>query len=70
MTRVAVVKKIELPATSIKLPAARFDGSISMVTLSREKLRESGARGLKLLSGVVMLALGFILLLTPEWLAQ
>jgi hypothetical protein len=38
--------------------------------LRREKLQETGARGLKLLSGVVMLALGLILMLRPEWLAR
>jgi len=44
--------------------------TVAVVTLSREKLQKSGARGLKLLSGVVMLALGLILLLVPEWLTQ
>jgi len=44
--------------------------TVAVVTLSREKLQESGARGLKLLSGVVMLALGLILLVAPERLAQ
>jgi len=44
--------------------------TVAVVTLSPEKLQESGARRLKLLSGVVMLALGLILVLVPEWLAQ
>jgi hypothetical protein len=44
--------------------------AVAVVTLSRQRLQESGARGLKLLSGVVMLALGLILLVAPEWLAQ
>jgi uncharacterized membrane protein HdeD (DUF308 family) len=44
--------------------------AVAVVTLSREKLQETGARWLKLLSGVVMLALGLILLLHPEWLAR
>lgn len=43
--------------------------ALAVVTLSRQKLQESGARGLKLLSGVVLLALGLILLAAPEWLA-
>jgi uncharacterized membrane protein HdeD (DUF308 family) len=44
--------------------------AVAVVTLSREKLQEKGARWLKLTSGVVMLALGLILIFTPEWLAQ
>jgi glutaredoxin len=44
--------------------------AVAVVTLRREKLQETGARGLKLLSGVVMLALGLILMLRPEWLAR
>jgi glutaredoxin len=44
--------------------------AIAVVTLRREKLQETGARGIKLLSGVVMLALGLILMLRPEWLAR
>ena len=43
--------------------------AVAVMTLSREKLQEKGARWLKLLSGVVMLALGLILLLRPNWLA-
>ncbi|MBI2530799.1 MAG: glutaredoxin [Deltaproteobacteria bacterium] len=44
--------------------------AIAIVTLSRQRLQEKGGRWLKLVSGVVMLALGFILVLVPEWLAQ
>jgi hypothetical protein len=44
--------------------------AIAVVTLSREKLQEKGARWLKLFSGVVMLGLGLILMLRPEWLAR
>jgi hypothetical protein len=44
--------------------------AVAVVTLSRQKLQTSGARGLKLLSGVVLLALGLILLVSPEWLTQ
>jgi glutaredoxin len=43
---------------------------IAVVTLSREKLQEKGARWLKLISGLVMVALGLILVLAPEWLGQ
>jgi arginine exporter protein ArgO len=43
--------------------------AIAVVTLSREKLQQKGARWLKLISGVVMLALGLVLLLKPNWLA-
>ncbi len=44
--------------------------TVAVVTLSREKLQEKGARWLKLVSGIVMLALGLILILRPEWLAS
>jgi hypothetical protein len=44
--------------------------TVAVVTLSREKLQERGARWLKLISGVVMLALGLMLVLTPEWLGH
>jgi len=43
--------------------------TVAVVTLSREKLQERGARWLKLVSGLVMLGLGLILLLRPELLA-
>lgn len=41
----------------------------AVITLSRFKLQERGGRWLKLVSGVVMLALGLMLLLRPQWLA-
>lgn len=44
--------------------------AIAVVTLSSEKLQERGARWLKLVSGVVMVVLGLILMLMPEWLAR
>jgi hypothetical protein len=44
--------------------------TVAVVTLSREKLQERGARWLKLVSGVVMLGLGIVLLLRPELLAN
>jgi len=44
--------------------------AVAVVTLSREKLQEKGARWLKLVSGIVMLALGLMLILRPEWLAS
>jgi glutaredoxin len=42
--------------------------AIAVITLSSRKLQERGGRGLKLLSGIVMLALGLMMLLRPEWL--
>lgn len=42
--------------------------AIAVLALSSQKLTESTGRWLKLLSGVVMLALGFIMILYPEWL--
>ena len=44
--------------------------AIAVVTLSGRKLQERGGRWLKLVSGMVMLALGVILLLRPEWLGK
>jgi len=41
---------------------------IAVVTLSRQKLGERAGRWLKLLSGLVMIVLGALLLLRPEWL--
>jgi hypothetical protein len=43
---------------------------IGVVTLSRAKLQQKGARWLKLVSGVVMLALGLILMAKPDWLGS
>lgn len=42
--------------------------TLAVVTLSRRRLSEAAGRWLKLTSGAVMLALGFVLLLAPEWL--
>ena len=43
---------------------------VAVATLSGQKLQERGGRWLKLLSGMVMLALGLVLLLRPEWLGE
>ena len=40
----------------------------AVVALSSTKLTERAGRWLKLLSGAVMLALGGIMILQPEWL--
>lgn len=42
--------------------------AIAIVTLSRRRLQERGGRWLKLVSGVVVGALGLLLLFRPEWL--
>jgi uncharacterized membrane protein HdeD (DUF308 family) len=42
--------------------------SIVVYTLSRKKLQESQGRRLKLLSGTVIIILGLLLLLKPNWL--
>ena len=42
---------------------------IAVFTLSRRKLQEKEGRWLKLVSGLVMLALGLIMLARPRWLA-
>ncbi len=42
--------------------------TLAVVTLSRRRLSEAAGRWLKLTSGAVMLSLGFVLLLKPEWL--
>jgi glutaredoxin len=41
----------------------------AVITLGHFKLQERGGRWLKLVSGVVLLALGLALLIRPEWLA-
>lgn len=43
--------------------------TIAVVTLSHRKLQEREGRWLKLVSGVVIFALGLMLLFKPEWLA-
>ena len=42
--------------------------AIAVTALSSSKLTEGAGRGLKLVSGAVMLALGTVMLLRPEWL--
>lgn len=42
--------------------------AIVMITLSRRRLQETEGRWLKLLSGLVILFLGLVLILRPEWL--
>jgi uncharacterized membrane protein HdeD (DUF308 family) len=42
--------------------------AIAVVTLSRRRLQERGGRWLKLVSGIVVLALGLTLLYRPQWL--
>jgi len=43
--------------------------AIGVITLSRRRLQEKEGRWLKLVSGVVMLGLGVVLIVKPEWLA-
>ncbi len=42
--------------------------AIAVITLSRRRLQEGGGRWLKLVSGVVVGALGLLLLYRPQWL--
>jgi len=42
--------------------------TIAVLTFSSKKLTAAGGRFLKLLSGLVMLMLGLVLLIKPEWL--
>jgi glutaredoxin len=43
--------------------------TIAVATLGRQKLQERGGRWLKLAGGTVMVSLGLVLILKPEWLA-
>lgn len=43
---------------------------IVVFTLNKRKLQETQGRWLKLVSGLVVLALGFVLLLRPQWLGS
>ncbi len=49
-----------------------FDDSLmvalAVFTLSRRKLQERAGRWLKLVSGIVMIGLGVLLLIRPDWL--
>jgi uncharacterized membrane protein HdeD (DUF308 family) len=49
-----------------------FDDSLMVgavvITLGRHKLQERGGRILKLISGIVIFALGVLMLFKPEWL--
>jgi uncharacterized membrane protein HdeD (DUF308 family) len=49
-----------------------FDDAVMVTavvaTLSRFKLQETGGRWLKLVSGGVILLLGLVMLLRPEWI--
>jgi uncharacterized membrane protein HdeD (DUF308 family) len=42
---------------------------IVVATLSRRRLQETEGRWLKLISGLVILALGLVMIVRPEWLA-
>jgi hypothetical protein len=57
---------------SLYIVAYMFDDSVMVgiviLTLGKRKLQENEGRWLKLLSGLVILALGIILLLKPDWL--
>jgi len=44
--------------------------AVVVVTLGRHKLQERGGRILKLISGLVILALGVVLLVRPSWLGS
>jgi hypothetical protein len=44
--------------------------ALVVVTLQRHKLQESQGRWLKLVSGVVILSLGLVMLLSPGWLGM
>lgn len=54
------------------IAAYMFDDSlmvaIVVVTLGRHKLQERGGRALKLISGLVIAGLGFVMIFKPEWL--
>jgi threonine/homoserine/homoserine lactone efflux protein len=42
--------------------------AIAVVTLSNRRLQQSEARWMKLVAGVLMLALGLALVFKPDWL--
>jgi len=57
---------------SLYIAAYMFDDALMVAavvaTMSRMRLEETGGRWLKLVSGAVILALGLVMLLRPEWL--
>jgi glutaredoxin len=77
-TQVLVARQLSTPAYYAYLGlydlAYMFDDAlmltIAVVTLGRRKLQEREGRWLKLVSGLVMAALGLVLLLRPEWLSM
>lgn len=74
----AVLTRQGLPAwkhyayLALYIAAYMFDDAvlvtIGVVTLGKRKLQERGGRWLKLLSGLVILTLGALLLVSPSWL--
>ncbi|MFP5307202.1 MAG: NrdH-redoxin, partial [Gammaproteobacteria bacterium] len=42
--------------------------AVAVITLGSGRMTERGGRWLKLLSGAVMLALGAVMVLRPDWL--
>jgi hypothetical protein len=44
--------------------------SVVVVTLGRGKMQETHGRWLKLVSGMAILLLGFVMLLRPQWLGM
>ena len=42
--------------------------SAGIVTLSQRRLQEREGRWLKLISGLIMVGIGLLLILKPEWL--
>ena len=57
---------------SLYIVAYMFDDTLLLiavvVTLSRRRLQESEGRWLKLVSGLVILVIGVVMLVRPEWL--
>lgn len=50
------------------IAAYMFDDTLMVAAVVRYKLQERGGRILKLISGLVILALGSVMLFKPEWL--
>lgn len=57
---------------SLYIVAYMFDDSLMVAivvsTLGKHKLQETEGRWLKLISGLVIIALGFVVLIKPDWL--